>query len=199
MTSFFAIPRSSPTCGGAAYRLLGCISARGHYSLHSVILIYEVRERANLFLVHQTGHLDEARHDWNQGILDLSFHPAQGSELWRRVLGRLLEFHEQIFRHRQLEAGMSDKAKRFWTNLENRRAAIIALGQNARIGGRFRSIAHENDVRIPRRQIPIEGVVSLPGRVANPEGERRGTCLAVCGDAENLRAKADTDHRLVHH
>ena len=41
-------------------------------------------------------------------------------------LGRLLEFHEQIFRHRQLEAGMSDKAKRFWTDLENRRAAIIA-------------------------------------------------------------------------
>ena len=41
-----------------------------------------------------------------------------------------------------------------------------------RIRGRFRSIAHENDVRIPRRQIPIEGVVSLrasrrqPGRRA---------------------------------
>ena len=67
--------------------------------------------------------MHEAGHDRDEVVLDISLQYAQRLEPARGILGDLLELHNQVFDHAELNTGVAQKTIRILTDAEHGRPA----------------------------------------------------------------------------
>src|SRR6266540_3398269 len=147
--------------------------------------------------VHPAGELHEARHDAHERILELALNVAQLRELAPDIGRRLLEFHDEVLHHRDLQSRMSGEAERRVTDLPQRGTIALVAREDDRLRRRDRPVAHVNRERIARGQIPVERIVARALGDAHAEFERRGLRVSSSRDREYLRTKPDADHRQI--
>src|SRR6266508_689327 len=147
--------------------------------------------------VHPAGELHEARHDAHKRILELALNVAQLRELALDIGRRLLEFHDEVLHHRDLQSRMSGEAERRVTDLPQRGTIALVAREDDRLRRRYRPVAHVNRERIARGQIPVERIVARALGDAHAEFARRGLRVSSSRDREYLRTKPDADHRQI--
>lgn len=128
---------------------------------------------------HQMCCVDQPDHDRGQCGGDFALDGAQARKRFRRSFRRFFKFHDQIFDHGRLDAGMADETEAIVAHLKKQRLIAGADRQGLGAARQNRAVSHVNGYRKNLRQMPVERVGDDTAGMVEHKAQLRLLCSAT--------------------